>query len=137
MVFYACDTAIGRNSAGFATGNQSFCCRFDNAVASTVINRIAVGYRDACKLGATVERIASNARDTVSNHDTGKIRTTGERIVSNARDAVTNRDADKIRTIGERTVRNIPAGYRDRLQRGRNIVGSRSGRTCATTIIVL
>ena len=61
---------------------------------------------DALKCRTIVERIVSNARDTIGDRDACECGTTLERTTLNARDAVPDRDARKRRATGERRTLN-------------------------------
>ena len=73
------------------------------------------------QVATTVERIFSNACDTVRNGDARQTAATGERRISNARYAVRNCDARQTAAIVERIVSNARSARDDDFfQRGWN-----------------
>ena len=70
--------------------------------------------RDASQTATTGECAISNARDAIRDRDASQTATTGERITSNARNTIRDRDACQTTTTGERTTSNARHAVRDR-----------------------
>ena len=65
-------TAIGGNHTSIASRNQGFACSFNQAIARTVINRIAGIHRDRGETVAPREGTIPNARHAIWDRDSGE-----------------------------------------------------------------